>query len=350
MSIQLRALTAVLVLAALASGVAVARFKADASGQQMAAAAKEFLTTLDDAQRSKAALDLAAPERTDWHFIPKDKRKGLQVREMNDVQRKRAHALLESSLSKVGYNKAVKIMELENLLKELEKGKMGTPLRDPERYYFAVFGQPSDNARWTLSIEGHHLSLNFVVDKGQVTSFSPLALCSNPATVMTDAVPSIKKGMRLLASEEQLAFELLESLSADQKKQAVIASEALKEVRAAGEPQPPQTSPEGIAAKELSEKQRELLKQLVSAYLANIPEDVADQRAKLIAGDGWEKVHFAWAGSEKPGVGHYYRVQGPSFLIEFVNTQPDAAGNPANHIHCLWRSMQGDFGLPIDGK
>src|SRR4029079_6961229 len=115
-------------------------------------------------------------------------------------------------------------------------------------------------------------------------------------------------------------------------------------VRAAGEPQPPQAAPEGIAAKDLNDKQRDQLKQLVGTYLANIPEDVAEQRLKTIEA-GWDTVHFAWAGAEKAGVGHYYKVQGETFLIEFVNTQPDAAGNIANHIHSVWRNMDGDFGI-----
>jgi hypothetical protein len=328
------------------ASVALARLEATASGTQMSQQATAFLASLNDEQRAKAALGLDAPQRTDWHFIPKATRKGLQVREMTEEQRKKAHGLLAASLSKVGYGKAVKIMDLENLLKELEKGKTGTPLRDPERYYFTVFGKPGADGKWGLSVEGHHLSLNFVVDKGNITSFAPLALCANPATVMSDSVPSIKKGLRLLSSEEELAFNLLGSLSADQKKKAIIAEKALAEVRAAGEPQPSQAAAEGIAGKDLNEKQRGQLKNLVQAYLANVPDDVAEQRLKTIDA-GWDSVHFAWAGAEEPGVGHYYKVQGDAFLIEFVNTQPDAAGNIANHIHAVWRSLEGDFGIPV---
>lgn len=346
MTIKTRALVAAAFLGLVVATVAAARFQAASSGKQMADAAEAFLKSLSDEQRATASMPLDAPERTDWHFIPKATRKGLQVRDMKEEQRKLAHALLQSSLSKVGYGKATKIMELENFLKELEKGKTGTPLRDSERYYFTVFGKPSDEAKWALSIEGHHMSLNFVVDKGNVTSFAPLALCANPATVMSDVIPSIKKGMRLLASEEQLAFDLLDSLSDEQKKQAVIAEKPLMEVRAPGEPQPPQADAEGIAAKDLNEQQRGQLKQLVMSYLTNVPEDVVDQRLKTIEA-GWDSVHFAWAGAQKPGVGHYYKVQGETFLIEFVNTQPDAAGNIANHIHCVWRNMDGDFGIPL---
>jgi len=348
MSIKIRAVVAVLVVGIVAYGVALAQFKAaSSSSEQMAKSAEAFLASLSDEQKAKAVMPMDSPQRTDWHFIPKASRKGLQIREMDQAQRKAAHALLERSLSKVGYGKAVKIMELESLLKELEKSKTSSPLRDPERYYFTVFGKPGADGKWGLSIEGHHLSLNFVVDKGSVTSFAPLALCSNPATVMSDVIPSVKKGQRLLAAEEQLAFDLLASLSPDQKKKAIVAEKALSEVRAAGEPQPPQTKAEGIAAKDLNDKQREQLKSLVTTYLANLADEVAEQRVKSIDAAGWGTVHFAWAGAEKPGVGHYYKIQGEAFLIEFVNTQPDAAGNPANHIHCVWRNMDGDFGIPV---
>jgi hypothetical protein len=344
MSIKLRAALASLCLGLLAVSLTFGRLDAPQTGKQMATAAEAFLESLSNEQRDQATMPLDDPKRLDWHFIPKAERKGLQIREMNQDQRKRAHALLEASLSEGGYKKTTTIMELENLLKELEKGKTGTPLRDAERYYFTLFGTPSDD-RWGLSIEGHHLSLNFVVEKGKVESCSPLALCANPAVVMTDVIPSIPKGLRLLAQEEQSAFELLGALSPDQKKAAVIDEKPLTEVRAAGEPHPPKTELAGIAGKDLSEKQRSMLKRLVAVYLANVPEEVAQERMQSIESNVWEDVYFAWAGAEKPGSGHYYRVQGPTFLIEFVNTQPDAAGNPANHIHSVWRDPRGDFGV-----
>jgi hypothetical protein len=221
-------------------------------------------------------------------------------------------------------------------------------LRDPERYFFTIYGQPSADGRWGLSVEGHHLSLNYVVDKGNVVSSSPAAFCTNPAVVMSDVVPNIPKGTRVLAKEETLAFELLDSLTADQRKTAVIASEAPKEIRAAGEPQPPQEKPAGIAAEKLDGKQRSVLLSLIQEYADNMPKEVAEARMEPIRNGGMEQVHFAWAGAEKPGVGHYYRIQGESFLIELVNVQPDAAGNPANHVHSIWRDMRGDFGVQAE--
>src|SRR5262249_17254309 len=153
----------------------------------------------------------------------KPSRKGLQIRDMNEKQRKAALALLECSLSEIGYKKTQKIMEMENLLKELEKGKTGTPLRDSERYYFTVFGKPAADGKWGLSIEGHHMSFNFVVEGGKVASSTPMVFCANPAEVKAQVIPSVEKGTRILAAEEQKAFALFESLSADQQKVTIIA-------------------------------------------------------------------------------------------------------------------------------
>jgi hypothetical protein len=337
------ALGLVAVLCAVAWG---AYLRVGGTGGEMITQADKFLGTLSTEQKAKAVMSYDAPERLDWHFIPKASRKGLQIREMSEEQRKAAHALLQSALSQVGYRKATKIMELEKVLKELEKNKKGGNIRDNERYYFTIFGQPGDESRWGLSIEGHHTSMNFVVDKGRVISSTPIMFGSNPA-VMKEEVVGIAKGTRVLAAEEELAFELLASLSADQKKEAVIADKALEEVRNAGKPQPVSEEAAGIAVGKLNDAQKKTLLSLIQAYANNVPDDVAKERLTDIEKSGFDKVKFAWAGADKPGIGHYYRIQGETFVIEFVNTQPDAAGNPANHIHCMWRDMRGDFAIPI---
>lgn len=317
------------------------------SGSSMTKHAAAWLAALDEAQRSKAVMAYDIPARRDWHFIPKAERKGLQIKEMTEPQRKLALELLRSGLSQIGYDKATKIMAVEALLKELEKGKTGTPLRDPERYYFTVFGKPAEGARWGLSIEGHHMSFNFVVENGKVISMTPNMYGANPAVMKGDEIAGFKPGMRLLAKEETLAFDLLNTLNADQRKKAVIAAEALKEVRTAGEPQPPTDAPAGVSAGELTGEQQKVLQSLINAYAGNFADDLANERLAEIEKAGMKNVFFAWAGADKPGIGHYYRIQGPTFVIEFVNTQPDAAGNPANHIHCTWRDVRGDFAIPV---
>lgn len=316
---------------------------------EMTAAASKYLASLDEEQRKTSQLEYGTPQRVEWHFIPKEERKGLQIKHMNEEQREAALALLQSCLSDIGYGKAKKIMALESVLYALEGDKRKWA-RDSERYYFTVFGEPKDDGKWGLSIEGHHLSLNFVVENNKVVSSTPTFFAANPAEVKAD-VPGdhgIKKGERVLAKEEQLGFDLVAALSDEQKKTAVIADEAPAEIRAAGEPQPPKDEQVGISYGDLNEDQQEIMRNLVTAYAENVPEELQRQRVQAIVQAGPKNVRFAWAGAQKPGIGHYYRIQGPTFLIEFVNTQPDAAGNPANHIHCVWRDMHGDFAIPIE--
>jgi Protein of unknown function (DUF3500) len=336
------------VVFALGSAVAYTNFRREGS-DQTAQAALTFLKQLTPDQLKISQLAYAAPERVDWHFIPKPARKGMQVKEMTPAQREAAFLLLRSVVSQLGYKKATTIMSMEKLLFELEKGK-GANIRDPERYFFTVFGDPAGQEQWGLSIEGHHMSLNFVLKGDQVISSTPQVFAANPATIKTANSSGFEIGARILAREEQLAFDLVKSLTAEQLAVALIEKTAPKEVRNAGIAQPPTDAAVGIAAGKLTGDQQKVLRSLLEEYCGAMPDHVAQARLKELDAAGFDKVHFAWAGATEPGVGHYYRVQGPTFLVEFVNTQPDAAGNIANHIHCLWRDIRGDFALPAKAE
>ncbi len=152
--------------------------------------------------------------------------------------------------------------------------------------------------------------------------------------------------MRVLKNEEQFAYDLLASLDEKQKKLAIFAEESPPEIHFTDKPHAEFSDPKGIPAADLNDAQRSKLRSLMEAYTSSMLDSVAKARWKAIDEAGFDKVHFAWAGGSEPGIGHYYVVQGPTFLIEFVNTQADAAGNPANHIHCVWRDADGDFYLP----
>jgi hypothetical protein len=315
-------------------------------GGEMTTAAQRFLKSLNDEQSAKAHLEFDNPARQDWHNIPKPTRKGLQFRDMNDAQKENCRALLRAALSESGYDKALKIMSLENNLREGEKSLTGGPLRDPDRYFLTVFGKPEMKGAWGWSFEGHHLSLNFVIRDGQVISDTPSFWGANPATVSNfiDGGPAV--GTRLLGQEEQLAFDLLDELDADQKSKTIIAEKAPADYRAAGQPQPPQSAPEGLTVAEMTESQRKKLLSLIEVYISHFHPSLAQVQMAEIKANGFDRIYFAWAGATKPGVGHYYRLQGPTFVLELINVQNDPAGNPANHIHSVWRSLQGDFALP----
>lgn len=311
----------------------------------MTQAAQRFLESLPADALAKVARTFDDPKRMDWHNIPKPERKGLQVRDMTEQQRKLCHDLLRASLSPAGYDKAVKIMSLENNLREGEKNLVGGPLRDPERYFLTIFGKPEATGSWGWSFEGHHLSLNFVVRDGKVVSQTPSFWGANPATVRIFISGGPEVGVRTLTEEEQLAFDLVNALSNSQRKRAIIAEKAPAEYRGAGTPQPPKGAAEGLPASEMTDAQKNMLLSLLEAYSGHLARPLSEKQLAEIHSDGLDKVHFAWAGGTKPGEPHYYRVQGPSFVLELVNYQSDPAGNPANHVHSVWRNPRGDFGV-----
>jgi hypothetical protein len=309
-------------------------------------AAAHFIETLEPEKKSLAVMEYASERRVQWHFIPMETRKGLPVMNMSEPQRAAAFELLRSAVSQLGYDKSRRIMAFEKVLLELE-GPASAGRRNPDKYYFSIFGTPAKTGTWGLSIEGHHLSLNFVIEDGVVVDSTPQVFAANPAELKAAVGDEFPKGLRILRAEEETGFALLAALDESQRTAAVIDPKAPAEVRWASEAQPKPSEPKGIPAGKLNDAQKAMLREIIKAYADSMRDDVAQSRWKLIEEQGFDKVHFAWAGADKPGIGHYYCVQGPTFIIEFVNVQPDAAGNIANHIHCIWRDLQGDFHLPI---
>jgi hypothetical protein len=294
-------------------------------------AANAFLASLTPEQQQKVRFTFSDDERLNWHFIPKE-RKGLPLREMTPTQKHLAHGLLSTALSQQGYLKAVTIMSLEDILRILEKDS--GERRNPEKYYFSVFGEPSDKSVWGLRVEGHHLSLNFTVVNGKVAG-SPNFYGSNPAEVREGP----RKGLRVLHAEEDKARELLSSLTPEQKAVAIVSKEAYKDILTVAERKAVlKGQPNGLSASKMTSRQRELLQRLLEEYTRNMPDDVAAAREALVKKAG-TNMYFAWAGVEQKGGPHYYRIAGPDFLVEYDNTQ-----NNANHVHSVWREYKGDWG------
>ncbi len=300
----------------------------------MADAAKAFLASLDPEQRARATFQFQDEERFDWHYIPKE-RKGLPLKDMTPPQKHLAHALLSAGLSQRGYIKAVSIMSLDDVLRILEHGT--GPVRDSERYFFSIFGEPSETGTWGFRVEGHHISQNFTIVNGKV-QVAPSFFGANPAEVREGP----RKGLRVLAHEEDLGRAFIQALTPEQKKTAIVNKDAPGEIlTAATRKAALKGEPSGIAASKLTAQQRELLQNLLDEYCNNVPEQVAQAREELIKKAG-NNLYFAWAGGEQVGQPHYYRIQAPAFLIEYDDTQ-----NGANHIHTVWRDFEGDFGLDL---
>ncbi len=304
--------------------------RADSPAAEMAATANNFLAALSPESRAKATFEFANEERANWHFVPMP-RKGLPLKEMSPAQRHLAYALLNSALSHRGYFKATTIMSLEQVLFELENQAAH---RDAELYYFSIFGKPGPEA-WGWRVEGHHLSLNFTIRGRTVVAVTPSFLGSNPAEVRTGS----RQGLRVLASEEDLGRQLVKLLDQKQRQVAIIATNAPRDVITGDSRKVRALEPVGLPVSQMSEAQRDLLKTLIWEYIGRTRSEVAETEWSRLQDAGWEKVAFAWAGGLEHGQGHYYRVQGPTFLLEYDNTQ-----NNANHVHTVWRSFEDDFG------
>lgn len=308
------------------------------SAAAMATAANTFLSGLSADQRAKVAFPFEGDERLRWHFIPNEMfpRKGLMIKEMNESQRSLAHALLKTGLSQRGYLTVTGIMGLEDILKATETG--GKMARDREEYYFSVFGTPSAQGAWGWRAEGHHVSLGFTIVKGEMIASSPAFLGTNPAEVRDGET----KGLRLLANREDTGRALVESLDESQRRAAIINAAAPTDIATMNKNDIAPLDPPGITAAALTAKQRALLMQVIDAYSSTMEAEVAAERTKKIQQAGADRITFAWAGEIERGKKHYYRVQGPTFLIEFDNTQ-----NDGNHVHSVWRDFNGDFGRDL---
>jgi hypothetical protein len=301
-------------------------------GPTMLEAARMFLATLDPAQKAKAVLPFNSEERFRWFYTPVS-RKGIPLRELNASQRQAALALVRAGLSEKGYTKAETIRKLEAVLGELE-GRSG-PGRDPDLYFFTFFGEPAANGAWGWRYEGHHCSQNWTILNGRPIGSSPQFFGANPAEVREGPM----KGTRALSAEEDLARALVKSLSAVERAEAVLSATAPRDILTSNQRQAAIQEDRGVAYSKLSKDQQGTLLALIEEYLGAQPRAEARQRLDRIRQAGFDQIKFAWMGGLEKGQGHYYRVQGSTFLIEYDNTQ-----NNANHIHCVWRDFNGDWG------
>lgn len=326
-----------LILIAASCFAGVARAAQSRVAKEMALAANDFLKSLDDEQRKIARFELKDDERQNWHFIPKE-RNGLTLKQMQPHQQQLGYALLATAMSSRGFSKALRVMTLERILWELSNKN---PTRDHEKYHFSIFGKPTAKGTWGWRVEGHHLSLNFTIVQGRVIASTPSFFASNPAKVLEGP----RKGLRVLAAEEDLARKLVNSLNDKQRKSAIFSRKPPRDILTRAERKVKPLEDQGVAWSELSPSQQENLMELIREYVECHRPELAKVDIAKIAEAGHKNIRFAWAGGLKSGQGHYYRVQGPTFLLEYANTQ-----GKANHIHAVWRDFKGDFGEDVLAK
>jgi hypothetical protein len=304
---------------------------------EMKSAADAFLGSLDEAKRGKAAFAFDSDQRENFRFTPQT-RSGLPLAEMDEAQQAAAMKLLEAALSEKGKLKAMQVITLEGVLREMEKRP---EFRDPGKYYVSIFGKPGDAKGWGWKFEGHHLALNYTVVDGKEFSVTPSFYGANPGEVREGE----HRGLRVLKAEDELARALVNVLLEGGKKEVLFSDQPPADILTAENRKVAALEAVGISAADMSEAQKQALLALISEYTGRHREDLAAADLKKIEQAGFDKIRFGWAGGTKPGEAWYYRVQGPTFIMEAANTQ-----NDANHVHAVWRDFDGDFGRDLLGE
>lgn len=286
----------------------------------IASRATRYLDSLDQAQRTQSTYAFNDPELTRWHWTtPRNvPRNGLPLGEMQTHQRDAAFALLQTSLSAYGLQKSLDIISLQNDLGN-----------DPELYYVTIFGTPGVEP-WGWRWEGHHLSRRFNVINGKL-SVTPFFL---------GAWPTVNNsGLKAMEREEWAARELVTSLDDNQRASAIFQQDTLGRHVTQNEAYVTPLETLGIAALNLNANQQALVTEVIHKYLDTLPDLVAASHLDRLQAAGFENIYFAWAGPLEAQRPHYYRLQGPTFLLEHDNSR-----NRGTHIHSVWREFAEDFG------
>jgi hypothetical protein len=310
------------------------------AAREIAAAVSTWLAGLEATQRSTATFPFGTSERFAWQYTP-GPREGLAIGRMAAAQRTAALGILHASLSERGAREVQAVIALESVLGALERAehRAGWQRRDPDLYWFAVFGEPGEDSPWSWRVGGHHVAIQLTFAAGRVVSSAPSFLGANPAEV--PAGP--QAGRRTLPGEEELARRLLEGLTPGQRQIAVVDDTAPDDILSGNGPRALIASiPTGVRYADLDDAGRDGLVALVRHYLDRVRPEVAAVEWARIHAAGLDDVTFAWAGPDAPGRGHYYAVRGPGFLVEYDNTQ-----NDANHIHAVWRDLANDWGADL---
>jgi hypothetical protein len=326
----------------------MAAYKRADQSTVMADAAQAFLNSLWADQKAQVTYPFEDDQRQEWHFIPlppagtpppilAKARKGLSFGQMAPYQRELATALISTGLSQAGFIKAESIMSLDQVLLMQEQGA-GPNRRDPDNYYITIFGTPAPKGTWGYRLEGHHISQNYTVVDGKIVD-APSFFGSNPAEVRVGP----RKGLRVLAAEDDYGYEMIDSLDASEKAAAVVDKTAYKEILTSDTRKAALNgAPNGLTASKMTAAQYEKLLTLIQVYAENVPPEMAEQRMEKARKQPKDQTFFAWAGDTKRGELHYYRIQTPAFLIEFDETQDNG-----NHIHSVWRDYTSDFGADL---
>ena len=303
------------------------------SASPMLGAWQALASRLSPEQMQAAEFSFDDSIRHEWFYTPVD-RVGLRIGDLDADQMTDLRTLLDDGLGANGTEQAFKIVQLEELLFSTSGGR---EMRNPGNYYLMMFGEPTTEGSWAWRFEGHHFSASFTIVDNHLVSGTPAFFGGNPALVPEDS--EVHAGLSPFSREQDLGFELLNSFDEGQRARVILAGEAPQDILTENFQRAEMGAPEGISVADINDVQHAILKELMGVYGNRMNPALHDYQMAKIRQAGVERVHFAWAGSTEPGEGHYYRIQGPTFVIEYDNTQ-----NNANHIHSVWRDFEDDFG------
>jgi hypothetical protein len=304
---------------------------------QSADKANAFLNMLDAKQKAKTVYPFDAEERYRFFYVPRNDRKGIALEELTAAQQTALMEFLKTGLTDNTVQQVNDIIQLENVLRELEGRNGDDRYRDPRKYFVTIFGTPSTNSIWGWRFEGHHISFNFSANKKDLVAGTPAFMGSNPALILGRP----QKNKVILKEETDKGFALINALSADEIQKAVVSDRAPGEIITGNDRKAMIDKHEGIRYSELSAANQQLLLQLIEVYIQRYTKLFADDMLKAIQHAGVANLWFTWAGDTKhtPGKAYYYRIEGPTIIIEYDNSQ-----NNANHIHTVVRDLTNDFG------
>ena len=306
--------------------------------KKMQEAASSFYDNLDAKARNKALFHYLDGERIFWYYPPLN-RHGLPLKDMTKELKSLVFTLLETGLSSDAFNQTLQIINHELILKELEiRENIKTFVRDPERYYFTIFGNPKSKDPWGWRFEGHHVSIHFSIWSDKIKSVTPLFLGVNPAEVKDGD----SKGLRILKKREDLAFELVNSMSKDQHHIATIYENTPKDIITYNSSRVTVPVVEGISWDELKIGQQKLLKLLIAEYVNQVNPNLVKSKLEYLESNTLKSVKFGWAGGINLGEAYYYRIHGGNLFIELDNYQ-----SGANHVHSVWRDVENDFAQDV---
>jgi hypothetical protein len=333
--------------------------ESDATGKTVVAAAKAFLATLDDAGRAKVSFAFNSEQKTKWSNFPVGiyPRNGLRWGDLTAAQREAALKLLATALSQQGLQKVKEIMEGDEVLKTSESGRDGGPTGGPpgggpprgrgggaggpnfgrDEYYLALLGTPSLTGPWMIQFGGHHLAINVTI-VGKSNVLTPSLPAAQPAIYKLNG-----ETVRPLGRENDKSFALINSLNAAQQKQAILNYQVSNLVLGPGE-DGKTIQPEGLKAPALNAAQQQMLLDLAREWVGILNDEAAAAKMAEIKAN-LPETWFAWSGPTTNGSSAYFRIQGPTLLIEYSPQRlRGSSGLDLNHIHTIYRDPTNDYG------